>query len=160
MKRAIVTVLMLIIGGMTGVSAQPRQLNNFDELVTLLKSGNRVSMVFYYAKCELISDNEKQEKVPDAIGGMKLDVFEYFAPNAVKNKEAFLVASESKLIQNPKGEDYVYNYVKVRFNADNKVKITARYINPGSFKVQMDENFFGIINDGKNDGGIFLYLDE
>jgi hypothetical protein len=160
MKSAIITLLLLTTVGMTGLVAQPRQLNNFDELMNALKSGNHINMVFYYAKCELISDNEKQEKIPDAVGGMKLDVFEYFAPNAVKNKEAFLVASESKLIQNPKGEDYVYNYVKVKIIADNKVKITARYVNPVNFKVQMDENFFGTINDGKNDGGIFLYINE
>lgn len=160
MKSAIITLLLLTTFGMTSLVAQPKQLNNFDELMNALKSGNQINMVFYYAKCELISDNEKQEKIPDAVGGMKLDVFEYFAPNAVKNKEAFLVASESKLIQNPKGEDYVYNYVKVKIIADNKVKITARYVNPVNFKVQMDENFFGTINDGKNDGGIFLYIDE
>ena len=160
MKLALAVFLLNFMVGITGLQAQPRQLNNFEELLTAIKGGNHVSMIFYYAKCELISDNEKQEKVPDAIGGMKLDVFEYFAPNSIKNKEAFLVASESKLIQNPKGEDYVYNYVKVRISADNKVKITARYINPESFKVQMDENFFGTINDSKNDGGIFLYINE
>ena len=55
------------------------------------------------------------------------------------------------------GKGYVYNYVKVRINADNTVKITAQYIHPKSFKNTMDESFTGIINDGKNEGGIFLY---
>lgn len=160
MKRVLTAAFLFFVAGLAGLYAQPRQLNNFEELLAAVKAGNHVSMVFYYAKCELISDNEKQEKVPDAVGGMKLDVFEYFAPNSIKNKEAFLVASETKLIQNPKGEDYVYNYVKVRINADNKVKITARYLNAENYKVQMDENFFGTINDGKNDGGIFLYVNE
>ncbi|NTW25276.1 MAG: hypothetical protein HGA37_11280 [Lentimicrobium sp.] len=160
MKRIIVTVLLMVMAGFTTLMAQPRQLLNFGELLTAVKAGGQVKMVFHYAKCELIADNEKQEKVPDAIGGMSLDVFEYFAPNSVKNKEAFLVASESKLIQNPKGDDYVYNYVKVRLNADGKVKISARYLNPENYKVQMDENFFGLINDGENDGGIYLYVNE
>ncbi len=160
MKRILSTLLILFINGYTLLYAQPKQLNSFEELLKAVKTGSEVKLVFHYAKCELIADNEKQEKVPDAIGGMSLDVFEYFAPNSVKNKDAFLVASESKLIQNPKGDDYVYNYVKVRLNADGKVKITARYLNPENFKVQMDENFFGFINDGKNDGGIFLYVNE
>ncbi len=160
MKRSFAVLVVLIFGTFSELYAQPRQLKSFDELLKAITAGSEVKLVFHYAKCELIADNEKQEKVPDAIGGMSLTVFEYFAPNSVKNKEAFLVASESKLIQNPKGDDYVYNYVKVRLNADGKVKITARYLNPQSYKVQMDENFFGTINDGGNDGGIFLYVNE
>ena len=66
-----------------------------------LKSGKQVRMVVYYNKCKLISDNEEKEKVPDAIGGMNLGVYEYFAKEAVKNKLAFVVASESKFIENP-----------------------------------------------------------
>ena len=160
MKKVLFILLALFLDGVTMLYAQPRQLNSFDELLSAVKTGSEVRMVFHYLKCELIADNEKQEKIPDAVGGMSLDVFEYFAPNSVRNKDAFLVASESKLIQNPKGDDYVYNYVKVRLNADGKVKITARYLNPENFKVLMDENFFGTINDGKNDGGIFLYVNE
>ncbi|MBK6965668.1 MAG: hypothetical protein IPH20_17520 [Bacteroidales bacterium] len=160
MKRTFISLILLFLSVFSTLYAQPRQLKSFDELLNAVKAGGEVKLVFHYAKCELIADNEKQEKVPDAIGGMSLDVFEYFAPNSVKNKEAFLVASESKLIQNPKGDDYVYNYVKVRLSADGKVKITARYLNPESFKVQMDENFFGTINDGENEGGIFLYVNE
>jgi hypothetical protein len=160
MKRIFACLVLLLLSMFSTLYAQPKQLKSFEELLNAVKAGGEVKLVFYYAKCELIADNEKQEKVPDAIGGMSLDVFEYFAPNSVRNKEAFLVASESKLIQNPKGDDYVYNYVKVRLNSDGKVKITARYLNPDNFKVQMDENFFGTINDGGNDGGIFLYVNE
>ncbi|MFH1120568.1 MAG: VirK family protein [Bacteroidota bacterium] len=160
MKPVFITLVALLSGLSTALIAQTKQINSFDELITAVKCGGQVRMVIHYSKCELIADNEKQEKVPDAIGGMTLDIFEYFAPNSVKNKEAFLVASESKLIQNPKGEDYVFNYVKVRLNADGKVKITARYLKPETFKVLMDENFFGFINDGKNEGGVFLYINE
>lgn len=160
MKLMITSLLLIFLGIAPEAKSQPRQLHNFEALMEALKSGNQVKLVFHYAKCELISDNEKQEKIPDAIGGMTLDVFEYFAQNSTRNKEAFVVASESKLIQNPKGEDYVYNYVKVRIDENNKVKITARYLNPENFKVQMDENFFGTINDGKNEGGIFLYVND
>jgi len=112
----------------------------------------------HYAKCQLISDNEIEDKVPDAIGGMTIDVYEYFEKGAVRNDQAFVVFSESKLIQYPKGEGYVYNYVKVKITADNKVKITAEYLNPVNFSVMMTENFFTSINDGKNEGGVFLFV--
>ncbi len=160
MKKIFIFFLAIFLSGFSFTMAQSRQLKNFDELLTAVKAGSHVKMVFHYKKCELISDNEKQEKVPDAIGGMSLDVFEYFAENSVRNKLAFLVASETKLIQNPMGDDYVYNYVKVKLYADNQVKISARYLNPENYKVEMDENFFGAINDGKNDGGIFLFVNE
>lgn len=137
--------------------ANAQQINSFDELMTALKSGKQVSAVMQYARFRLISDNEEQEKVPDAIGGMDLSTWEYFAANAVRNKEAFVVFSESKLIQNPKGDGYVYNYVKLRIESGNKVKVTARYVDPKTFEEKMDENFFGTINDGKNEGGLFLF---
>lgn len=160
MKKLLAFALIFFLAGISGLSAQPRQILNFDELLNAVKEGHHVNLVFHYAKCELISDNEKKEKVPDAIGGMPLDVFEYFAPNSIHNKLGFLVASESKLIENPLGEDYVYNYVKVKIDSDGKVKISARYLNPLTMKVEMDENFFGSVNDGKNDAGVFLFIDE
>ena len=139
-------------------NSQAQQLTSFNDLMDALKAGKKVGAVMQYAKFKMISDNEEQDKIPDAIGGMDLSTWEYFAPNAVKNKEAFVVFSETKLIQNPKGDGFVYNYVKLRIEASTKVKITARYVDPRTFEVKMDENFFGNINDGKNEGGLFLYI--
>lgn len=139
------------------VGAAHPQITSFDDLMKTLNAGGHVRVVFHYAKCTLISDNENQEKVPDAIGGMDISTYEYFAPNSVKNKEAFVVFSENKLIEYPKGDGYVYNYVKVKIGPDNKVKITARYLDAITKEEKMDENFFGQINDGKNDGGVFIY---
>jgi hypothetical protein len=99
------------------------------------------------------------EKVPDAIGGMKIDVWEYFAPMSVRNEKAFVVSSTAKLIKYPKGEGFVYNYVKVRINSDNSVKIDAKYLDSVSFEEIMTESFYGKINDGKNNEGIFIYVD-
>lgn len=134
-------------------------IKDFTQLMDNLKSGNDVKMVVHYKKCQLISDNEITEKIPDAIGGLTVDVFEYFAPNSVKNDKAFVVFSENKLIQYPKGDGYVYNYVKVKVSDDNKVKITARYIDPKTMEEVMDENFFGEINNGSNEAGVYFYAD-
>jgi hypothetical protein len=138
------------------VSAQ--QIYSFDDLMTNLRAGKKIHAVFQYAKFKLISDNEEQEKVPDAIGGMDLSTWEYFAPNSVKNKDAFVVFSETKLIKNTKGDGFIYDYVKVRISSDNKAKITAEYIDPVTYTIKMDENFFGTINDGKNDAGLMLFV--
>jgi hypothetical protein len=154
--KKISSVLLLFFLISTTVLAQ-KQLKSFDELMTSLNSGKQVRMVALYKKCKLISDNEEQEKVPDAIGGMNLSVFEYFAKESIKNKLAFVVFSESKLIKYPKGEGFVYNYVKIKVSEDNKVKITAQYIDAKTFEIKMDENFFGEINDGKNDKGISFF---
>lgn len=135
-----------------------QQLTSFEQLMDALKAGKQVSAVMHYAKFKLISDNEEQDKVPDAIGGMDLSTWEYFAQNAVRNKEAFVVFSESKLIQYPKGDGFVYNYVKLKIDEKNKVKVNAQYVDPLTFVAKMDEKFFGIINDGKNEGGLYLYI--
>jgi len=134
-------------------------LKSFDELMIALREGKRVSVVIEYKKCQLISDNEIDEKVPDAIGGMEISTWEYFAKNAIRNDKAFVVTSESKLIERPREEGYVYNYVKLKVSDDNKVKVTARYLDAKTFEVYMDENFFGVIDDGKNEGGARFYCD-
>jgi hypothetical protein len=155
MKKSLLLLSSLLFAGI--IVFGQKQLNSFEELMASLNSGKQVKMVMHYAKCQLISDNEIEDKVPDAIGGMTIDVYEYFEKGAVRNNQAFVVFSESKLIQYPKGEGYVYNYVKVKITA-NKVKITAEYLNPVNFSVMMTENFFTSINDGKNEGGVFLFV--
>jgi hypothetical protein len=90
-----------------------------------LKSGKNVKVVISSSLCNLISDNEVQEKIPDANGGMTIVTWEYFADYAVRDKEAFVVTSTNHLIENPKGDGFVYNYVKIKISADGTVKITA-----------------------------------
>lgn len=108
----------------------------------------------------MISDNEIAEKIPDAIGGMSIDTWEYFAKGSIRNEKAFVAFSASHLIQYPKGDGYVFNYVKVKVAEDNKVKITARYIDPKTFDTLMDENFFGEIKNDKNEGGVLFLLNQ
>lgn len=150
--------LLLLVLSLIFSITKAQQLTSFDELMAALKAGKQVNAVMHYAKFKLIADNEEQEKVPDAIGGMELITWEYFAVNAVKNKEAFVVFSETKLIKYPKGDGFVYNYVKLRIDEKNKVKVNAQYIDPVTYISRMDENFFGTINDGKNEGGLYLFV--
>jgi len=69
---------------------------------------------------------------------------------------AFVVCSQTRLI-NLNG--FVYNYAKLKISADNSVVLTAQYVLPDSFELDMNEKFFTIINDCKNDGAAFLYSD-
>ena len=152
MKRTIVLGMMLALSSLA--TAQPHQLKTFDQLLTALKTGHQVRAVFHYARCRLILDKDTVQ-APEAIGGMDLWPFEYFAPQAVGNPRAFLSASQTWLISRRKG--YVYNYVKLRLYEDGAAEITARYLQPPKMKVVMDETFLGRLNDGENEGGIFLY---
>ncbi|MEZ5196661.1 MAG: VirK family protein [Bacteroidales bacterium] len=155
MRKIVLFVVSFML--LSGATYAQKQLNSFNELMEVLNSGGQVRVVMHYAKCQLISDNEIEDNVPDAIGGMSIDVYEYFAEGAVRNKKAFVVFSQTKLIQNPLGKGYVSNYAKVKIQADNEVKITAEYLDPVSLEVKMTENFFTSINDGNNEGGLFLY---
>lgn len=152
MKKLIISIVLIL--SITFLAAKTEQLKNFEELMNSLKNGEQVRMIVYYGQCQLISDNEVQERSPDAIGGMNIDVFEYFAPLSIGNPEAFVVFSQTKLI-NLRG--YVYNYAKVKVSEDNEVKITAQYVEPDEFEIEMDENFFSVINNGKNDGAVYFY---
>ncbi len=135
---------------------QTVQINDFSQLMESLNSGEQVRIIIHYSKCEWQS-KEMQVPIPEAISGLDIDVYEYFAAGAINNPMAFVVFSTSKLIQNPHGKGFVYNYGKFRINADNTVIITAMYIQPKSYKVLMQDNYSGKINDGNNEYGVYLF---
>lgn len=155
MKRVLFIIAFALLQ-FAAFSQKP--ITNFEDLMKALGNGKEVKAVFHYAKCQLISDNEIEDRVPDAIGGFTIDVFEHFAKGAVYNKEAFVVASTYKLIKNPIGDGYVYNYAKVRVDANNKVKISAIYVDPVSFEENMSENFFTEIKTKDNDAGASFFI--
>lgn len=150
-------LFLMILGCPFWNYAQTIRITNFEDLMKVLNQGDKVRVVMEYGKCRLFDNLIEQPDSPDVTGGMSIDAYEYFASNAVHNKIAFVVFSTAKLIRNPKGKGFVYNYVKVRVNADNSVKINAQYLNAKNFKVQMDELFLGSINDGKNEQGISFF---
>jgi hypothetical protein len=154
MHRLIGTLLALSFV-VSSSQTQPKQLKSFEELMASLKSGHSVRSVIYYAKCKLMADSE-EVKAPDAIGGMELKTFEFFAPGAVHNAKGFLSASETVLISHPR-YGYVQNYVKMKIIDDGKIEIIARYLRPGTLEVVMDEVFYGKISDGRDDGGVWLF---
>ena len=139
--------------------AKTQKLESFDQVMDALKEGKTVKAVFYYKDCQLISDNEIEEESVDAIGGMKIDTWEYFAKMSIRNKEAFIVCSTAKMIANPKGKGYVYNYVKIKIKETGKVKITANYVDSVTHEETMTENFFTEINKGEVGAAHFFAVD-
>ncbi len=157
MKRTIILFSLLIIATTQIFSQEKNQVTNFEELMKSLKNGQNINAVLHYGKCKLEIDGEIQEESIDAIGGMPLDVYEYFSKNLFGNKHAFVSSSQTKLIENPLGEGYVYNYVKIKIYDNNKVDIIARYLRPGTREETMSETFHGKINNGENQEGVYLY---
>lgn len=157
MKRASFVIALTLAVVMAAV-AQPKSLKNFDELMAALNSGYSVRVVIHYGKCTLVADNEVQDKSPDAIGGMTIDTYEYFAPKAVRgNENAFVVFSENKLIANPKGKGFVYNYAKFRVESTGKVKVSVMYLDPDTREELMSENFFTEFGTDKKEQAIFFF---
>jgi len=156
MLRRVSAVLAVLILAITCLSAQPRQLSSFTELLGALKDGWRVRAVIEYAKCKLVVDSIEQVS-PEVVGGMELSTFEYFAPGAAGNSQAYIVASENVLINHPT-RGYIYDYVKLNVYADNTVHITSRYLNPQSLEILMDETFFGTISNGRDQNGVRFFV--
>lgn len=138
-----------------GIFAQPIQLKNFDELFNSLMSGEDVKIVIKYGMTKLIIDGE-ESKAPDAIGGMELSTYEYFAPGVVRNDKAYISCSETVLI-NHSYYGVVYNYAKLRIYEDDTVEITAQYLDPITYEIKMDEKFLTIFNNSENEGGVYFY---
>lgn len=157
MKRIII-LIALAYAALMSANAQPKALKNFDELMSALNAGYNVRVVIYYGKCKLVADNEMQDKSPDAIGGMTIDTYEYFAPKAVRgNENAFVVFSENKLIQNPKGKGFVYNWAKFKVESTGKVKVSVMYLDSTTQEELMSENFFTEFSDSAKEQAIYFY---
>lgn len=160
MTRTILLLSLMLMTTFQVFGQHENQIKNFEELMESLKSGQNVNAVLHYGKCELEVDGEIQKESVDAIGGMPLDVYEYFSKDLFGNKHAFVSASQTKLIENPLGKGYVYNYVKIKIYENNLADVIARYLKPDTKEETMSETFHGKINDGKNEGGIYLYGDN
>ncbi len=106
MKR-LLTAGTLILCAFGSLAAQTKQLKSFDELMRSLKAGKEVRAVIHYAKCKLVIDSVETTS-PDAVGGMSLSTFEYFARMSVRNPKAFVSSSETVLISHPR-YGYVHN---------------------------------------------------
>ena len=150
MKRILMIAFLAASLGLP--AAGPVQLKSFQSILDSLTRGASVRAVFHYSRCRMIRDNEEVDKVPDAIGGMTLDTFEYFAPGSIGNKAGFIASSHGVLISHPR-YGYVLNHVKVRIHADGKVRVIARYLDPRSLEIRMDESFFTRIDKGSREAG-------
>lgn len=158
MKTKIPFILILLFIFQVGF-ARTIRVTTFDDLMTSLNSGESVRVVIHYQQCTW-QDSSIVATTPNAITGMNIDTYEYFAKGTVHNKKAFVVFSNSKLIQNPIGKGFVYNYGKVRISDDNSVIITAKYIDPINFEVLMNEVFIGKIANEKTNNSVNLFKQE
>ncbi|MCU0453343.1 MAG: hypothetical protein MUE68_06765 [Bacteroidetes bacterium] len=149
---------LLLFGASTSVMAQPARCTSFDELLTSLKEGWTVRTTIEYAKCRLVIDSVEHQS-PEAIGGMSIETYEYFGRGVVRNVKAYLATSETHVISHPR-HGYVLNYVRLRIYEDDAVEITARYLNPTTYAVVMDETFFGSISTGTDGNGVHLYRSQ
>ncbi|HMT12044.1 MAG TPA: hypothetical protein PKA39_10535 [Ignavibacteria bacterium] len=156
--KKIVGILSFIMVLASCLNSQPKQLTNFVQIIDALKSGYRVNAVIHYKDCMLVSDGDTL-KAPDAIGGMDILPYEYFAAGVIGKNIAFISTSETVMIYLKGFGGYLNNYVKLRAYEDNRVEITAQYLTIDKQEVKMDETFYGEINDGTNGKAIYFYSD-
>jgi hypothetical protein len=157
-KKLIYSFVLIFFSSSVLTSSAQQQVKNFSEMMTALKEGRQIHVVIHYAKCKLLVDSTEEES-PNAIGGMQLKTWEYFAQNVIGNPKAFVISSETVLISHWK-RGYVYNYVKIKLNEDNKVEVTARYLLPSTLEVVMNETFYGEISNGNDNNAIFLFYED
>ena len=156
--KKIVGILSFIMVLASCVNSQPKQLTNFVQIIDALKSGYRVNAVIHYKDCMLVSDGDTL-KAPDAIGGMDILPYEYFAAGVIGKNIAFISTSETVMIYLKGFGGYLNNYVKLRVYEDNRVEITAQYLTIDKQEVKMDETFYGEINDGTNGKAIYFFAE-
>jgi len=154
--KKVYLLFVLLLPALGNSAFAQKQLKSFDALMDALNGGSPVRMTIYYGECRMEVDGKMEEKGIDAVGGMPVSVYEYFDKGVVYNKKAFVVASTSKLIANPLGKGFVYNYAKLKVYDDGEVQLLAEYVNPLTFEKEMSETFFTTLNDGKS-GACYLF---
>lgn len=155
MKHLIIAAVLLFC---STLQSQPKLITDFTSLMNELKSGKEIRVIIDYGKCRLIIEGEESD-APKAIGGMSMDTFEFFDVGVVRNELAYVTSSETVLIGHP-FYGYVYNYAKLRIYSDNSVEIIARYLDPNTYEVKMDETFKTMINNSENEGGVSLFCED
>jgi len=137
----------------TGDAGQPPvQLTTYDDVKVALETGQDVRAVFHYASCTLDSHGPG----PDAVGGMDVATFEYFAANVVGNPSAYVSFSESSLVL--LGQQYIIDYVKVRLFEDATVNIIVEYLDPRTYAVSVHETFAcSLATTADSADGAFFY---
>ena len=154
---AVAVTLAIVAAGRA--EAQPKPLKTSGEILAALSSGRQVRAVLHYKDMSLVDEKGQPQASPDAVGGMDLGTYEYFAAGAVGNKEGYIAASHTQLIRHPR-YGYVLNYVKLSVYDGGTVKIVAQYLSPTTYDVRMDETFTTTIADGTNKGAAVFYLAE
>ena len=154
MKTTLAMVLLVCFTVTAG--AKTVRLATFEAMMKAMEGGEHVRVVIHYAKCKLMVEG-KEETAPNAIGGMELKTWEYFGKGVIRNDKAFVTASESVLINNPR-LGYVINWVKVRIYDDKSVEIIARYLKPQTHEIVMDESFRGELSTGKDGKGVSCFV--
>lgn len=110
MKRLflLTTGLFLTMAGLAQ-AAPAEQLKIFEQLMAALKGGEQVRVAIHCGRCTLVS-GKGAIPAPQAVGGIALGTFEYFAANSIGNSQTLVTFSETALI-------------------------TTRYLRPKDFKV-------------------------
>lgn len=137
------------------ISTAQQRLKSHESILNELMSGRSIRVAVDYKKTKLFIDG-KEEKAPDAQGGLEIGNWENFGKGVVRNDQAYLAFSETHLIGHPR-YGYVNNYVRFRVYADGAVEITARYLKTGTNEVLMDEIFRGKISNGKDNEGVSFF---
>jgi len=155
MRRTMPLILPCLIAVVA--QAAPVPLESFGALMDALRGGHTVRVVADYGSCELIIDNEP-DLAPDAVGGMTIDAWEWFARGAVRNELAFVAFSHASLIEHPR-QGMVTNHVKFKVHEDGRVVISARYLDPVTFEETMFEKLFTSIARGDQGAARFFRID-
>lgn len=149
---------LLILFSSLPLFGRTKQLTNYDQIMKSLMNGDIVRVIIRYGECDLMIDGVKMESSPNATGGMSLDTFEWFSAGLFGKNPAYVAASKSVLIENPMGEGYVYNYVKIRIYENGHVNVIARYLDPENHEILMDETFETVVNNRKNKGAADFFV--
>lgn len=142
----------------TACAARPARLGTLQALDGALRAGRDVRAVISYAGCTGAPDpaGGPGPAGPEVVGGTVIDRFEWFGAGTAGNARPYLAASATQLVSHPR-HGPVLNYVRLRFQEDGTVEVTARYLRPPALEVLMDQTWRCPLSPAPGQGAVALF---
>lgn len=158
--------LVLIAAGLSGcvfaanVSAAPKLLTSYDQLLQSLHAGEDVRAIIYYGKCAVKAGGKAAVNPADgADSRFNFNIYSHYKV-VVDKQEKYTIATSNTILTEHAVFGPVYAYGRLRVFEDNSAEFHAAYYDPKTYEVKGGADWICQLSNGADNNGINLYSDS
>lgn len=159
--KTLMAVLIGLVCCMSSVNAlsNTKTLDNFNELLQALDSGNQVRAVIHFDKCKLETGTEI---VSEISFGFNYDWYNhYYLPiNAQNTKEVIATSKNIFSVATLNNLGSINNYLRLHVFKDNTARVFGAVIDPKTYEQKITASFLCSVSNNQDQAGVMLYTSE